>query len=168
VDETQWPDDLEPRRLTEGLALAKAREVARRTDDGLVVGADTIVAAGDGSIVGKPRDLDDARRVIGRLAGSWHAIWTGVAVVNARTGNERVASEVTRLHMREMTPAEIEEYVSNPLCLERAGGYAYDMVNDPYVDRVEGSKTNIVGLPMDLVARLVGPPPRPRPNGKED
>ena len=62
---------------------------------------------------------------------------------------------------------KIDEYLAEPSCLERAGAYAYRLDGDPYIDRVEGSETNIVGLPMELVVRLVGPPP-PRPGNRSE
>ena len=143
-----------PADLAEYLAAQKAKFVARRHPNAVVLGADTVVASGD-TILGKPRDADDARRMLRLLSGTTHAVVTGVAVVHSAT-HEFIASRVlSSVKMRDLAPAEIERYVAGGQWQGKAGGYGIQD-NDPFVTRMSGCHTNIVGLPMSETKRLLG------------
>ena len=95
--------------LVERNALEKASDVARRTKEGLVIGADTVVAL-DGRVYGKPSDIDDARQMLSTLAGRTHRVFSGVAVVRAEDGESRTASAVTEVTFRPLSDAQIDRY----------------------------------------------------------
>lgn len=144
----------DPRRLTRGLALAKAMAVGRRETDALVLAADTVVVL-DGEILGKPRDADEAAAMLSRLQGRTHRVVTGVAVLDAATGRSRTAAEETRVTLRELSPAEIAAYVAGGEPMDKAGAYAVQGLGAVLVTRIEGCFYNVVGLPLALTADLL-------------
>jgi septum formation protein len=140
----------------ESLAYLKAMaaiEVHGLTE-GLVLGADTAVELA-GRIIGKPADAADARRILSDLSGSQHAVVTGLALVDLATGRRLLAHDVTRVRMRRMTAEEIDAYVSSGEALGKAGAYALQETGDRYVEELQGSATNVVGLPMALLERML-------------
>lgn len=140
-----------PARLVEELALAKAKEVSTRLGRGFVLGADTVVVL-DGAVLEKPSDPDDARRMLAMLAGRWHEVYTGLALIGADAAQARTAHERTRVKFRSLLPAEIEAYVRTGEPLDKAGAYGIQGFGAALVERVDGCYTNVVGLPL---ARLV-------------
>lgn len=143
-----------PRQLAERLAYFKARRVADRVPSGLVLGADTICLLGE-QVIGKPTDEDDARRILRTLAGTRHRVITGLCLLEASSGVRIVGSEVTWVTMRPMSDQEIEDYVASGAGWGKAGAYAVQPENDPYVERIEGSISNVLGLPMELFERML-------------
>lgn len=144
----------EVRALAESLAYAKARQVADRLETGVVIGADTVVVH-EGEIIGKPSNRDEARMILKRLAGTTHEVVTGVCVVSARRGERMLGSDITRITMRDFTEDELDEYVRSGEGVGKAGAYAIQENGDRFVERLEGSLTNVVGLPMELLAVLI-------------
>lgn len=148
-------DGLMPSRQAEALAYFKARSVAERARRAVVLGADTVVAA-SGKILGKAADEAEARAMLDELAGIRHAVITGVTLL--RPGGKRTMTSVlTWVTMRPMSREEIDAYVASGEWVGKAGAYAIQESADRYVERVEGSWTNVVGLPMERVTRLLGP-----------
>ncbi|MBI2000380.1 MAG: septum formation inhibitor Maf [candidate division NC10 bacterium] len=137
------------------LARAKAEEIAAQPGRGLVIGADTIVTC-DGIIFGKPRDADEARETLLRLAGRTHQVITGIAVVEAATGHAEVAAAVTAVRMRAFAPAEAAAYVATGEPLDKAGAYAIQGRGALLVEGIEGDYCNVVGLPLTTLAMLLG------------
>jgi septum formation protein len=135
----------------ERLAREKASAVAGGAPDALVVAADTLVVL-DGDALGKPKDRADARRTLSRLAGRAHEVVTGVAL--ARNGRLVSGRDVTRVHFAAMTPAEVDAYVASGEPDDRAGSYAIQGIGGLFVVRVEGSPSNVVGLPVRLLYTL--------------
>jgi septum formation protein len=134
------------------LALAKAESVAQHHTEAVVLGADTTVTI-DGLILAKPQSLDDARQMLHRLCGREHEILTGVAVVAgkmARRVGDRSAQAMvaSRVLMRHFTAATIEWYIATGEPVDKAGAYAVQGLGGALVERVEGSYTNAVGLPL--------------------
>jgi septum formation protein len=154
VDETPRAGE-SPVELARRLAVEKAQSV----DGDPVVAADTIVEV-DGDILGKPVDADDARRMLRRLSGRAHRVHTGVAV---RTG-ERLEVEVevavqivtTSVRFVALTPEAIEWYLATGEPFDKAGAYAIQGAGGVFVEGVEGSVSNVVGLPLHIVARMLG------------
>lgn len=144
----------DPRELAERLAYFKAREVADRVEDGLVLGADTIVALGE-QVLGKPGDADEARHILRTLAGTRHRVITGVCLIDAATGLRLVGSEFTWVKMRPMSDQQIEDYVASGAGLGKAGAYAVQPDHDPFVEAIDGEVSNVIGLPLGLVARML-------------
>jgi len=134
------------------LAEAKARAVLARCPGALVLGADTTVVV-DGAILAKPADADDAARMLGRLQGRAHDVLTGVALVSATWS--RVAVAATTVWFAPMTSAEIATYVASGEPMDKAGAYAVQGRAARWVSRIEGSYSNVVGIPVALVHRLL-------------
>ena len=148
------PGLMKPAPYARRLALAKARVVAKQFKEGLVLGADTVVVH-KGEILGKPVDLAEGYKMLGKLQGTTHKVITGVALVDAATGKEKVAHAVSTVTMRPLSPSEIFRYAKKNL--DKAGCYAAQEKKDPVVQKVVGSYTNVVGLPMELVKKLLKP-----------
>ena len=157
VDEDDHPPALLPADLAEYLASAKADILAARFPDDVILGADTVVALGARSL-GKPTDPAAATAMLSLLAGTTHAVVTGVAVVCPARGFRRTARVESAVHMRPLSPEQIAAYVASGQWRGKAGGYGIQDEyggTDPFVVRMTGSHTNIVGLPMEAVAVLL-------------
>lgn len=153
LDESDLPPGLAPGDVAEYLAGRKAAAVAGRFPDDVVLAADTVVALA-GEVLGKPADADHARRMLARLSGTRHEAITGVAVVRPATGFARRVRVTSAVSMRSLSPAEVAAYVATGRWQGKAGGYGIQD-HDPFVTRIAGSLTNIVGLPMDETAALL-------------
>jgi septum formation protein len=168
VDEAAAPTDLAPAPLALWLAERKAEDISGRYPGAFVIGADTIVVLGD-QAMGKPRDADDARRMLRTLSGVTHRVITGVAVW--RSGpeplrqSEAVETEVT---FRRLTDTEIEAYLLTGEPNDKAGAYAIQGYGALLIEGVRGDYPNIVGLPIVRLAAMLrsagfsilGEPPR--------
>jgi len=143
---------LPPTQQAEALAYFKARAVHDQYPSRWVLGADTIVARG-GKLLGKPQDAAEARGTLAALAGTRHAVITGVVLLGP-TGR-LIASETTFVTMRKLSPAELEEYIASGQWQGKAGAYGLQEIGDRFVEKVEGSFSNVVGLPMELLARMI-------------
>ncbi len=143
-----------PRRLCEVNAQRKAFSVAERFPDHVILGADTLVFL-DGEALGKPADLTQARAMLSQLAGRVHEVITGVCLVHQTLAKAIVFSEVTRVRFRSLSPELIEDYVSQVNTLDKAGAYAIQDQGDRLVESVEGSFSNVVGLPVDAVRKAL-------------
>jgi septum formation protein len=151
VDETPRPAE-DPAVYVRRVALAKALAV-EAPDDALVIAADTTVEI-DGEILAKPFDAEEAARMLAQLAGRTHRVHTGVAM---RRGDDRAGEVVTSLVTFTPISAEvIEWYVATGEPLDKAGAYAIQGIGGVLVQKVDGSVSNIVGLPLDTVVRLAG------------
>lgn len=128
--------------------------MARSLPQGLVLGADTIVVH-KGKILGKPADLAEGFKMLAILQGTTHKVITAMALVDAATGREKVAHAVSTVTMRPISPAEIFRYAKKNL--DKAGCYAAQEKKDPVVKKVVGSYSNVVGLPLELVKKLLKP-----------
>jgi len=153
VDEV-FEEDAAPAETAKRLAVAKAEEVAARAGTAVVVAADTVVALGR-EILGKPLDRRHAAEILRKLSGSTHEVITGVCVIDTRTGRRAVDSVSTTVTMRRMTEAEIREYVESGEADGKAGAYAIQETADRYVVRVDGSATNVVGLPTERLREML-------------
>ena len=153
IDET-LPEGMEAAAAARLLAELKARAVAARTD-GAVLAADTVVAAADGGILGKPAGMGEAREMLRRLSGTTHRVVTGVCLALGRGARVRTESDTTFVTMRALTDAEVNEYAASGEPFGKAGGYAIQEHGDRFVTSVQGSWSNVVGLPMELTLRLL-------------
>jgi septum formation protein len=155
------PSDLEEalipgslREAVAALALDKARAVAARTGEGVVLGADTIVVI-DGQALGKPTGPGDAHAMLRRLRGREHEVITAIAVVDAGTGRSEATAVVSRVRMLDYDEATIEAYVATGEPLDKAGAYAIQGRGGALVAGYEGSFSNVVGLPLEETARVL-------------
>ncbi len=144
---------LPPASQAEARAYFKARCVADRNPDAIVVGADTIVAL-DKRVLGKPTDDDDARRILTELSGTRHRVITGLALCGPQ-GQRLISYEITYVTMRKMSESDIQSYIDSGEWKDKAGAYAIQETADRYIESLEGSFTNVVGLPMELLQRML-------------
>ncbi len=156
-------DHVSPMALAEALSFFKARNVADALPRGVVLGADTIVALGE-EVYGKPDDVDDARRILMQLTHHPHQVVTGVTLLDAATGRREITHEVTQVTMTPMSPDQLDAYLASGLWAGKAGAYGIQDHDDAFVQRLDGSFSNVVGLPMELLADMLarwGVEPRP-------
>lgn len=151
VDETPRASEA-PAAYVERLAIEKARAVHALRPDARVLGADTTVTI-DGEILGKPVDEADAVRMLRLLSGRAHDVHTGVALVGA--GGVRSAVDSTRVWFDAMTDEDISWYVGTGEPVDRAGAYAIQGFASRFIPRIEGSYSNVVGLPVALVSSIL-------------
>jgi septum formation protein len=151
IDESERENE-SPEAYVQRLALEKAQAIAPLHPNAIVLAADTTVVIND-QIIGKPIDLDDARRMLRMLAGNWHEVLTGVAVM--QDGKSHVDLQRTRVKFVEMTDVEIEFLVAMGDPLDKAGAYAVQAQAALFIEGIEGDYWNVVGLPISLVYRMV-------------
>jgi septum formation protein len=149
-----WCDFLTPTELTLFNAFRKATAVAIRHPDALVLGADTLVALGS-EVLGKPRDLLEARRMLEKLVGKTHDVITGISLIQLRVGRVITRAVHTTVKIRLLTAPEIEAYLKIAEPLDKAGAYAAQKSPELIIEQINGSFTNVVGLPMELVRPLL-------------
>lgn len=141
-----------PHETVLGNARAKAHAIARQRPDALVLGVDTEVWFGD-RVLGKPADMADALRMIRELNGRAHEVFSGVCLAWEGGARERTFVEVTRVHFHHRTDDELRAYLARIGPLDKAGAYAAQEDAGVMIARVEGSFTNVIGLPMEALAR---------------
>jgi septum formation protein len=155
IDETEFSGE-KPEDYVQRLARTKAETIAANHKNALVLGADTTVVI-DNQIIGKPKDLDDAGRMLQMLSGNWHEVLTGVAVVKVSEGDfdTKVDLQSTRVKFAEMNDAEIEFLVEKGEPLDKAGAYAVQAQAALFIEEIAGDYWNVVGLPVNLVYQLL-------------
>jgi len=163
IDVPGVPETIEPGEPAEGaaarLAAEKAAEVSARRPGRWVLAADTLVVVGD-DILGKPIDSDDARRMLRRLAGRGHLVVTGVRLRRGADPGRGIV-ERSRVAIAPMSDEEISWYVATREPMDKAGAYAVQGLGARFIEAVEGSYTNVMGLPARGVYRLVREAPDP-------
>ncbi|MCA0270208.1 MAG: Maf family protein [Bacteroidetes bacterium] len=154
VDETP-PPGMDPATLVQHLAMEKALALAALHPDELVLGADTVVAV-DGSILNKPTDADEAARMLRRLAGRAHTVYTGLALVHLASDRRVCMHEATTVFFAPMTDDEIAAYVATGSPLDKAGAYGIqDDRGALHIERIEGDYYTVVGLPLHRLYRTL-------------
>ncbi len=151
IDETELPNE-KPADYVRRLAVEKAVAVAEKYKNALVLGADTIVVI-ENQIVGKPKDLAVARKMLRMLSGNWHEVLTGVAIV--RDEKISIGLQRTRVKFTELSKAEIEFLIERGEPLDKAGAYAVQAQAALFIEQIKGDYWNVVGLPVSLVYELV-------------
>jgi septum formation protein len=131
--------------MVERLALVKAQAVAAFCPDAYVIGADTTVYI-NGESLGKPTCVAEAHAMLRTIQGKTHEVWGGIAVVRSNSNFAECWSHVTSVTMRPMNDSEIVKYVATGEPLDKAGAYAIQGIGLQFVDRIEGSYSNVVGL----------------------
>jgi septum formation protein len=150
------------RELTLWNAIRKAMSIAQMRPDAVVLAADTLIAL-DNRIIGKPVDLDDAARILQRLSGRTHDVCSAVAIYQQTLGRSAVFHENSRVRFHRLSDATIESYLAKMEPLDKAGAYAAQGSGAEIIAKIEGSFTNVVGLPMKkTVAALAKFGIRPR------
>ena len=143
-----------PESYVKILAEQKAQDIARQYPDNYVIGADTIVLM-DGTILGKPRSRDEARHMLARLSGKTHQVLTGFAVCCTARSYSYSDTVKTDVRFKTLAPEEIEWYIHTPEPFDKAGAYAIQGLGTILVKSINGSYTNVVGLPVCEVIELL-------------
>jgi septum formation protein len=136
------------------VAKDKALTAARGLAEGIVIGADTAVVI-DGRPLGKPTGSEDARAMLRTLSGRWHAVMTGVAIHDVAQSETVVEHDKTLVRFRELTDAEIDQYVASGEPMDKAGAYAIQGRGMLLVEEIAGNYQNVVGLPATLLQRML-------------
>lgn len=169
INEDNHPPRLLPHELARYLANAKAEAIARQFPDDIVLAADTVVAFGD-QVVGKPSDAEHARKTLELLSGTTHVVTTGIAVIHKARSFARSTRVMTAVRVRPLTRQEIDQYVATNEWQGKAGGYGIQDP-DPFVTRLYGSRSNVIGLPMSATRDILaaaGIQPSGRTTTQED
>jgi septum formation protein len=147
-------DCLTIRELTAWNAARKALRIAQTLPDAVVLAADTLVTIED-RVLGKPNDIEDAVRILRLLRGRGHEVWTAVSIRHAGRGKAHDFQEISRVHFCELSDRAIREYLAKVNPLDKAGAYAAQGHGTEIIERIEGSYSNVVGLPMEETARAL-------------
>ncbi|HEV2176305.1 MAG TPA: Maf family protein [Terriglobia bacterium] len=154
VEERRRPDET-AEDIAQRLAREKALDVAASSPAGsLVLGADTVVVV-EGDVLGKPADAEDAARMLRLLSGRTHRVITGICLVRAPDAAEALQVESTWVYFRSLDESEIQEYVASGEPFDKAGAYAIQERASKFVTRIEGSYSNVMGLPVALVCEML-------------
>jgi septum formation protein len=163
INETPLPNE-SPRACAERLAQEKAQAVSEQHPQDFVLGADTIVVV-DNAILGKPRDAQDAARMLRLLSARSHTVITGVCLVSPANTQAKlttynrqpatVSSETTLVNMSEISDDEIRDYITTGEPMDKAGAYAIQGIASRWITRIEGDYSNVVGLPVALVYAML-------------
>lgn len=154
VDE-EIPAGMSPSEGAVEVARRKAGTAIALARDAVVIGADTIVVTPEGEILGKPQDETDAKEMLGRLSGTTHTVITGVVLLDAESGASVERAVATEVVFGGMSPREIDEYVASGEAMGKAGAYAIQETADRFVTELRGSFTNVVGLPVEIIAEML-------------
>ncbi|HYE33558.1 MAG TPA: Maf family protein [Methylomirabilota bacterium] len=141
-------DNLTAREICEVNAFRKARAVALPNPQSLVIGADTLVYQGT-KLFGKPKDLREAERMLSELSGNSHLVVTGVCLMHLARRQQRTFSETTHVSFRSLTRDQIASYIARVHTLDKAGAYAIQENGSDIILNIEGSYSNVVGLPLE-------------------
>jgi septum formation protein len=138
---------MSPHELARFLSLEKARSVAGKYDDAIIIAADTVVVMKE-QILGKPHTIEEARRMLALLNGRTHSVITGFTIIDMDTGKTLSRSVETRVTFKNLTMKEIDAYVKTKEPLDKAGAYAIQGLGSVLVKRIEGDHFNVIGLPL--------------------
>jgi septum formation protein len=147
-------DGIKASEYAERLALAKAKSVASKHPDSIVIGADTVIDL-DGRIIGKPADAKDAEQITEKLFSAPHKVITGIAIVRCCDSIEMVDSDTTIIYPKKITAEQIFEHIKSESWQDKAGAYAIKETGDEFIEKIEGSLTNVMGMPMELLERIL-------------
>lgn len=146
--------NLPPENTVTELALLKATDVAKYfCGDTYVIGADTVVCV-DGEILGKPKNIDEAKRMLRKLSGRSHFVYTGYCVVHCKSGVAVSKYEKTEVFFKELSDKEIDAYVKTREPMDKAGAYGIQEKGSLFIEKINGDYFNVVGLPVCALAKL--------------
>jgi septum formation protein len=143
-------DQLTAREVSRINAYRKARAVAKKFPDALVLGADTLVYV-DNNLLGKPASLEDAYAMLEQLQGRTHEVITAMCLMNLRNHRQKIFAETTFVTFRPLDASKIRRYLNHVNPLDKAGAYAIQENGDQIVEKISGSYANVVGLPMEML-----------------
>ncbi|MHC4265188.1 MAG: Maf family protein [Planctomycetota bacterium] len=144
---------LSPDEYAEFLALAKAENIAQDYPDAVIICADTLIDL-NGQAIGKPKDEKDAKLMLEKLSSSVHRVITGLAIIRSTANIKIVQSESTTIYPKKMTSQQIDELIKSGVWQNKSGACSIEDVGE-FVEKIEGSITNVMGLPMELLQELL-------------
>lgn len=147
-----WP--FSPHEFAQSTSYLKVRSISDDWPDRVILGADTVVAL-DGKLFGKAADRDDARRILEALTGVTQDVITGITLYEPSTGRRFIDHAATKVTMREMSDEELKAYLDSGEWAGKAGAYGIQGTADRFVTRTEGSFSNVVGLPVEMVVEAL-------------
>ncbi len=151
VDPSNYEEDMtlemEPCELAKHLSLGKAKDVAQRHEDTIVIAADTFCVLGK-EILGKPHTVENAKIMLQKLSGKAHSVITGFTIIDTATGKQVSKSVETKVFITNISEEDINDYVSLGEPLDKAGAYAMQHRGGIFVEKIEGDYFNVVGLPL--------------------
>ncbi len=154
IDEPTGVGVTDPRVFVQHVAWLKAQATAATVDNGLVLAADTVGWL-DGAVIGKPDDEADARRILRMLAGREHELWTGVCLWRRPDDVQFAWQEMSRVAFQLLNDRELDAYLRTRQWEGCSGAYAIQETGDPYVRVVQGSVSNVIGLPMETLEKVL-------------
>jgi len=134
--------------LAKALAYGKAKDVADRIKKGVVIGSDTFVVF-DKKRIGKPKDKNDARKMLGMISGQWVKIYSGIAIIDVKNKKKIIDHEVTRVKIKNLTAKEIENYLRTGEPLDKAGAFAIQGRGAIFIEKINGCYSSVIGLPLN-------------------
>jgi septum formation protein len=152
--EEDTPSGLEPHELARRISREKAKVVAGKHRDAIVIAADTFIVFGD-RMLGKPRTAIEARGMLKTLSGQSHSVITGFSIIDTATNKTLSQSVETKVNIRKLTLKEINAYVKSKEPLDKAGAYAIQGLGSVIVERIEGDYFNVIGLPLSALAEAL-------------
>ena len=148
-------DGEHPIQTVKRLAEHKMTLAQRKVEEGIIITADTIVVLNK-EVIGKPKNKKDAFKILKKLSGQTHKVYTGFAIVNTKTGNKVVDHEMTKVTFRELGDKEIKDYIETGSPMDKAGAYGYqDDFGAVFVENINGCYYNVVGLPLAKVYKYL-------------
>lgn len=145
---------LDPEALVCHNALGKAKEVAEKYKDSIIIGCDTVVTINN-EILGKPLTPDNARVMLMKLSGNCHSVFSGLAVIDMQKNRELVGYDKTEVKIKDLSEKEINDYVESGEPLDKAGAYGIQECGGAFVESIKGSFSNVVGLPKELLTKFL-------------
>lgn len=139
--------NLPPVELAKQLSLGKAKAVAEKYHDAIVIGADTFIAL-NGKVLGKPKTEEKAREMLNVMSGRSHSVFTGYTIIDTKTGKTVSKVIETKVFFKELSKDEIDGYIQSGEPLDRAGSYAIQELGAIFVEKIEGDFFNVMGLPL--------------------
>ena len=152
--EEDMHSELEPHEFARKISLEKAEAVASKHKNAIVIAADTIIVFGS-KILGKPHTENEARKMLETINGKSHSVITGFSIMDTGKNKTISKSVETKIHIRKLTPAEIDAYVKSKEPLDKAGAYAIQGLGAVFVERIEGDYFNVIGLPLSALTKAL-------------
>lgn len=144
----------DPKRTVKFNAIGKAKNAKVNSKKGIVIGADTLVSL-SGTLFGKPRNKTHAIKMLKKLSGTTHQVYTGIALLDLKANKMRTAVIRSDVSMREFSNSKIKAYFSKVNPLDKAGAYAIQEHGDHLIKKIKGSYSNVVGLPMEKLLKIL-------------
>jgi len=143
--------EMEPHNLAKFLSKGKARAVARKHKNSIIIGADSFIIF-QGKMLGKPHTKKRAREMLKQLSGKWHSAITGITVIDTAKNKEISKSLETKVYVKNLSQKEINDYINTKEPLDKAGSYGIQRLGSCIIEKINGEYTNVVGLPIPALA----------------